>query len=104
MDAIVVAFAVGLTFVCAFFAEIMSSLSVKGNQIVSSLRESSRSHSPGHSQGKIRKWLLAMEVGLTAVLLIGAGLMLKSYERLRTADLGSITKNVLTMHLYLPDA
>jgi predicted permease len=104
MDAIVVAFAVGLTFLCAFFAGIMSSLSIKGHQIVSSLRESSRSHSAGYSQVRMRKWLLASEVGLTVVLLIGAGLMLKSYERLRTTNLGAITKNILTMHLDLPQA
>jgi putative ABC transport system permease protein len=47
--------------------------------------------------------LLAVEVGLTVVLLIGAGLMLKSYERLRSSDLGCVTKNVLTMHLDLPE-
>jgi predicted permease len=38
------------------------------------------------------------------VLLIGAGLLLKSYERLRSADMGCITQNVLTMHIGIPDA
>jgi putative ABC transport system permease protein len=37
-------------------------------------------------------------------LLIGAGLLLKSYERLRSADMGCITQDVITMHLGLPDA
>jgi len=104
IDASVVAFAVGLTFLCALFAGFMSSLSIKGNQILSSLQESSRSHSAGHSQVQVRKWLLALEVGLTVVLLIGAGLLLKSYERLRSSNLGCITDNVLTMHLNLPNA
>jgi predicted permease len=104
IDAPVVAFAVGLTFLCALFAGFMSSLSSKGNQILSSLQESSRSHSAGHSQVQVRKWLLALEVGLTVVLLIGAGLLLKSYERLRSSNLGCITDNVLTMHLNLPNA
>jgi predicted permease len=104
IDAPVVAFAVGLTFLCALFAGFMSSLSIKGNQILSSLQESSRSHSAGHSQVQVRKWLLALEVGLTVVLLIGAGLLLKSYERLRSSNLGCITDNVLTMHLNLPNA
>jgi len=104
IDAPVVAFAVGLTFLCALFAGFMSSLSIKGNQILSSLQESSRSHSAGPSQVQVRKWLLALEVGLTVVLLIGAGLLLKSYERLRSSNLGCITDNVLTMHLNLPNA
>jgi predicted permease len=37
-------------------------------------------------------------------LLVGAGLLLKSYERLRSADMGCITQGVITMHLGLPDA
>jgi len=102
IDAPVVAFAVGLTFLSALFAGFMSSLSIKGNHILASLQESSRSHSAGQSQVRMRKLLLSLEVGLTVVLLIGAGLMLKSYERLRTTNLGAITKNILTMHLDLP--
>jgi predicted permease len=45
--------------------------------------------------------LLSLEVGLTVALLIGAGLLLKSYQRLRSSDLGCITQNVLTMRLDL---
>jgi putative ABC transport system permease protein len=41
---------------------------------------------------------------LTVVLLIAAGLLLRSYEKLRSADLGCTTKNVLTMRLSLPKA
>jgi putative ABC transport system permease protein len=104
IDATVVAFVVGLTLLCALFAGIMSSLSIKGTQILSSLQESSRSHSAGLAQVRIRKLLLSLEVALTVILLIGAGLMLKSYERLRTTNLGAITENVLTMHLDLPQA
>jgi len=104
IDPIVVAFAAGVILLCAVFAGVMSSFSLQGDQVLSSLQESSRSHSAGRSQVRMRKWLLALEVGLTVVLLIGAGLMLKSYERLRSANLGSITQNVLTMHLDLPGA
>jgi putative ABC transport system permease protein len=38
------------------------------------------------------------------ILLIGAGLLLKSYERLRSADMGCLTQDVITMHLGIPDA
>jgi putative ABC transport system permease protein len=40
-------------------------------------------------------------VGLTVVLLIAAGLLLKSYAKLRASDLGCTTKNVLTMRINL---
>jgi predicted permease len=37
-------------------------------------------------------------------LLTAAGLLLTSYQRLRSVDMGCVTQNVLTMHLGLPDA
>ena len=42
-------------------------------------------------------------MGLTVVLLVGAGLLLKSYQRLRTTDLGVPVDNLLTMHFSLPE-
>ncbi len=104
MDAWVAAFVLGLVFACAFFASLTSSLSIRGGEILSSLQESSRSQSAGHARVRLRQGLLTMEVGLTVVLLVGAGLLLKSYQRLRSADLGCITRNVLTMRLSLPEA
>jgi predicted permease len=103
MDAWVAAFVLAVTLGCAFLASVVSSFSARGGQILTSLQESSRSQSAGHSRVKLRKVLLTLEVGLTTVLLIGAGLLLKSYDRLRSSDLGCITKNVLTMQLSLPE-
>jgi predicted permease len=104
VDGMVMFFVVGLVFLCALFAGMTSSLSIKDDQILSSLRESSRSHSAGPGRVRLRKWLLSLEMGLTVVLLVGAGLLLKSYARLRSSDLGCITKNVLTMRFGLPEA
>jgi putative ABC transport system permease protein len=43
-----------------------------------------------------------VEIATTVVLLIAAGLLLKSFWRLRTTDLGCATDNVLTMSYSLP--
>src|SRR5256884_9890223 len=80
----------------SFFAGATSSFSIKSHQILSSLQESSRTHSPGQSPVRLRKALLSLEVGLTVLLLISSGLLLKSYEQLRATHLGCITENVLT--------
>jgi predicted permease len=103
LDGLALAFAVALIVLCAFFAGMTSSLSINGGQILSSLQESSRTQSAGRAPVNLRKLLLSLEVGLTVVLLIGAGLLLKSYKRLRSSDLGCTTNNVLTMQLSLPD-
>jgi predicted permease len=104
MDGSVLAFAVGLIFLCALFAGMTSAFSVSSDQVLPSLQESSRSHSIGPARVRLRKWLLSIEVGFTVVLLVGAGLLLKSYERLRSSALGCITNNVLKMNVSLPDA
>jgi predicted permease len=50
----------------------------------------------------LRKTLLTVEIAATVVLLIAAGLLLKSFWRLRTTDVGCATDNVLTMGYSLP--
>jgi putative ABC transport system permease protein len=101
VDGVVAAFAAGLVLLCAAFAGLISSLSAKSDQVLSSLRESSRAHSAGYARTRLRGVLLSLEVGLTVVLLISAGLLLKSYDKLRSADLGCLTQNVLKMNFAL---
>src|SRR5207253_10655598 len=71
---------------------------------LTTLHESSRSARGSQARATLRRVLLTVEVGLTVVLLIGAGLLLKSYERLRSTDMGCATENVLTMRIGLPGA
>ena len=104
MDGVVLAFTAGWWFLSAMFAGLISAFSSRGDQVLSALQESSRSHSGGQARARMRRVLLAVEVGLTVVLLIGAGLLLKSYARLRSSDLGCVMRNVLTMDVSLPQA
>jgi putative ABC transport system permease protein len=104
IDGVVIAFAAGVIVLCALFAGLVSALSSSSKQILATLQESSRSQSAGRAKAGLRRTLLVMEVGLTVVLLVGAGLLLKSYQRLRNADIGVPVDNVLTMHISLPDA
>jgi predicted permease len=104
VDGVVVSFAIGLVFLCALFSGMTSALTVSGDQLLPVLQQGSRSSSGGQASMRLRRWLLGAEVGLTVVLLIGSGLLLKSYRRLRTTNLGCITDNVLTMTIGLPEA
>ena len=104
IDGVVAAFTVGIIVLCALFSGLIAAFSASDKRVLSALHEASRSVSGGSARATLRKVLLTLEVGLTVVLLIGAGLLLKSYERLRSADMGCITQDVLTMHLGLPDA
>ena len=102
IDGVVLVFCAGLVILSAVFAGLVSAFSSRGDLVLNALQESSRSYSPGQSRARLRRVLLTLEVGLTVVLLIGAGLLLKSYARLRSSDLGCLTRNVLTMQMSLP--
>ena len=104
IDGVVALFTVGIVVLCALFSGSVSALSADDKQVLSALHESSRGHSTGHARARLRKTLLAVEVGLTVVLLMGASLLVKSYQRLRSTSLGCVTENVLTMRINLPGA
>jgi predicted permease len=101
IDGVVVAFTAGTILLCGVFAGAIGLLVSRDDRLLASLQESSRASSGGHGRVRLRKALLAFEVCLTVVLLIGAGLLLKSYQRLRSSDMGCITHNVLTLRISL---
>ncbi len=102
IDAMVVLFTIGVTLLCGLLAGLIPALSSNDKQILRTLQESSRSYSGGHAGVRLRRVLLGLQVGLTVVLLISAGLLLKTYTRLRAVDLGCATHDVLTMEINLP--
>ncbi len=101
-DAVAAGFTLAVIVLCTLFSGLISALSTGGGNVLAGLQESSRSQSSGRSRALLRRALLTMEVGLTVVLLVGAGLLLKSFDHLRSSDLGVPADNVLTMSLGLP--
>jgi putative ABC transport system permease protein len=59
------------------------------------LKEDGRGATVGRRGNRLRRMLLVAEVGLAMVLLIGAGLMLQSFQQLRQTDTGMKTDRVL---------
>ena len=104
IDGVVIAIVVGLVLVCALFAGLIPLLASRSEDLLAALQESSRRSTSGPSRTGVRKVLVGAEVAFTVVLLVSAGLLLKSYMRLRSSDLGSATNNILTMHFTLPEA
>lgn len=104
MDGVVALFTVSAIGLCTFVSGTVSIFGSNRRQILAPLKESSRAHSGGRAQAGVRKTLLVLEIGLTVVLLVGAGLLVRSYQRLRSADIGVPIDNLLTLHISLPEA
>ena len=55
-------------------------------------------------QHRLRRLLIVTEVALALVLLVGSGLMLRTFIKLRQVDIGFTGRNVITMRVPLPEA
>ncbi|HEX7315757.1 MAG TPA: ABC transporter permease [Pyrinomonadaceae bacterium] len=63
------------------------------------LKESARGSTGGASGGRLRSLLIVAEVALSLVLLVGAGLLFRSFLTLRAVELGFRPQSVLTFRL-----
>lgn len=66
-----------------------------------SLKDSTRGSSAGRSRVNARRLLVVSEVALALMLLVGGGLMVRSFARLRAVDPGFTPDNLLTMTISL---
>lgn len=72
-------------------------------ELTEALKEGGRSSTAGARHNQLRNSLVIAEIALALVLLVGAGLLLKSYARVQNLDPGFDRLNVLTAELALPD-
>jgi putative ABC transport system permease protein len=95
----VLGFALAISILAAVAAAIAPGL--PGLQPVT-LRE--RGTAVGTGRRSVRRLLVALEVALTMVLLVGAGLTMRSLDRLMSTDFGFDPESVLTLKISLPSS
>jgi putative ABC transport system permease protein len=72
--------------------------------LVESLKESGRGSGASGHRNRLRSALVVSEIALTLVLLVCAGLLIRSVMRLKSVDTGFNPKNILAMNIGLPSA
>lgn len=102
LDGTVIAFACALVVLAALLSGVPAALSTTDKNVLGAMQDSARTGASSVKRTALRKSLLTAEIGITVVLLVVAGLLLKDFMRLRSADVGCITQNVLTLNYSLP--
>jgi putative ABC transport system permease protein len=102
IDLRVLTFTLGISLATGVVFGIFPALQLARMDLHMTLREEGRSSSAGHARGRLNGLLVIGQVALSLLLLIGAALLLRSYERLLKVDPGFDQQNVLTMNISLP--
>jgi len=100
-DWALLALALLITLSCGVLCGLPPALMVWRSRLSGSLKEGDRSQSGGRTEHRLRNLLVIAETALTMVLLVGAGLLMKSFILLQQTELGLNPHNVLTADLLL---
>ncbi|MDY7228805.1 ABC transporter permease [Hyalangium rubrum] len=97
----VLLFSLGLSLMTGLIFGLMPALRVSRTELAEVLKDSQRTTG---RRGRMSSALVVGELSLALVLLVGAGLMLQSFQRLQRAPTGFDASNVLAFPLTLPEA
>ncbi|HUR57447.1 MAG TPA: ADOP family duplicated permease, partial [Opitutaceae bacterium] len=92
----------GVAGLTAIVFGLVPALQTVRSDLVEPLKDARKGSGGGFRRGKLRKALVIFEVALSLVLLVGAGLLMRSFVKRTTVDLGFDPQNVLVARLPLP--
>jgi putative ABC transport system permease protein len=104
IDAPVLGFTAGLTLLTAIIFGLAPALQISKPNLNETLKEGGRSGSKGMRAQRLRSSLIVAQIALSLVLLIGAGLTLRSFAALQAASPGIEPTGVVAASLALPGA
>ncbi len=102
MDTRVLLFMVATSVLTGVLFGIFPALQLSRTNVNETLRDEGRGSTGGHRRVQLRGLLVVGQVALSLMLLIGAGLLVRSFSRLLRVDPGFDPQNVLTMNVSLP--
>ena len=102
LDARVLLFALGVSVLVAVILSVVPALRLSGANLQELLREGGRSNTAGAGQRRLRQSFVVVQIGLTLILLVGAGLLGRSFLHLLAVDTGFRTTSLVQMQISRP--
>jgi len=103
VDTTVIMTAVGLSLAAALVFGLVPAIRAMTPRLGLVLQEKGSGHSGGKASARALDVLVALEVALAIVLLVGAGLLIRSFGELSSVDPGFRTENTVTVAITLPE-
>ncbi|HKJ01994.1 MAG TPA: ABC transporter permease [Longimicrobiales bacterium] len=104
IDPAVVAFTAGVAVLSSVLFSLAPAVRTAGTDVASVLQDAGRGSSLGRRSRRLAGFMVASEVALALVLMVGAGLLLRSYVGLTAVDPGFRTRDVVAVAIELPPA
>jgi len=101
IDPFVLGFTVLLLLATGIIFGLAPALQASNANLAESIKEGSGPATEGRQRNKLRRGLVISEVAIALVLMIGAGLLIKSFYKLQKVDLGIRLDQVLTLKIQL---
>jgi predicted permease len=97
IDARVILFLIGVTVLTGMVFGLAPAMHASAVNLTDTLKDGGRGGSDGNRRNRLRSFLVASEFALALILLIGAGLMVRSFFALQSIDPGFNPNRVLSM-------
>jgi putative ABC transport system permease protein len=102
LDIKVLLFALAASLGCSLIAGLLPALQLSVSGPGEALREAGPRTSGSRSSRRLHQSLVVAEIGLAVILLAGAGLLIRSFQRVQSANRGFDSSNVLLLQVDLP--
>jgi len=99
LDPGVLLFSIALSVTTGIVVSLLPGLVSSGTKLTTVLKDTTRGAMGSRRRNRAHTFLLVSEIALTFVLLVGAGLLTRSFTRLMTVDKGFVADGVLTLSL-----
>ena len=103
IDFRVFGFTLGVSVLTGLFFGMLPAWTASRTAVIEGLKEGGRGSTSGRGQQRLRSTFVVVELAVALVLLVGAGLLIKTFWKLRNVEPGFSADHLLTMRVELPE-